>query len=83
MTEMTSGWLPVYLPMDWIVGVPDTFWLFGSGTPPWPSSRDWTANTVWLSMPEEEEEEEDEETVLYVIFYQAPLYVTVRGCMYH
>lgn len=37
-----------------MVDVPETFWLFGSGTPPWPSSRDWTANTVWLSMPEED-----------------------------
>lgn len=42
--------------MDWIVDVPETFWLFGSGTPPWPSSRDWTANTVWLSIPKERAE---------------------------
>lgn len=39
--------------MDWIVDAPETFWLFGSGTPPCPSNRDWTASTVWLSMPGE------------------------------
>lgn len=49
----------VYVPRDWIVEVPETFWLFGSGTPPWPSNRDWTANTVWLSMPRGEEEEKE------------------------
>lgn len=47
--------------MDWMVDDPETFWLFGSGTPPCPSSRDWTASTVWLSMPAGEEEEEVEE----------------------
>lgn len=46
----------LYTPMGWMVDAPETFWLFGSGTPPCPSSRDWTASTVWLSMPEEEEE---------------------------
>lgn len=57
------------VPIDWIVDAPETFWLFGSGTPPWPSNRDWTANTVWLSMPEEEEEEEGGGTC-----NKAPLY---------
>lgn len=40
-----------------MAGDPETLWLFGSGTPPWPSSRDWTANTVWLSMPEDQGED--------------------------
>lgn len=53
----------LYIPIDWMVGVPETFWLLGSGTPPWPSSRDWTANTVWLSIPSEEGGEEGGETV--------------------
>ena len=50
----------LHVPIDWMVAVPETFWLFGSGTPPWPSSRDWTANTVWLSIPEEDKEEDDD-----------------------
>lgn len=46
-----------YSPSGWIVGGALTLWPVGSGTAPWPSNNDWTARTVWLSIPEKQQQQ--------------------------